>query len=64
MPELKTILEQVETELSAIVSAGEVGTLTIHCGRADLYVEVVTKRKHDPVVIQHERRLAVIRKAR
>ena len=63
-PELKAILEQVEAELTAILLAGEVGTVTIHCGRGDLYVETVSKRRHDPVLIQQERRLAVIRKSR
>lgn len=62
--ELQAVLEQVEAELSAMILAGSVGTLTIHCGRTDLIVEVMTKRKHDPVLIQQERRLAIIRKAR
>lgn len=63
-PELKAILEQVEAELSAMLLAGEIGSVTVHCGRGDLYVEAVSKRKHDAVLIQQERRLAVIRKAR
>lgn len=63
-PELQAILIQVEAELSVMLLAGEVGTLTVHVGRGDLCVEVISKRKRDPVVIAQERRLAVIRKAR
>lgn len=64
LSELKAVLEQVEAELSAMLLAGEVGTVTVHCGRGDLSVEAICKRKHEPVLIQQERRLAAIRKAR
>lgn len=63
-PEIQKILDQVEADLTAIRLADEVGTVTVHCGRSDMYVETTSKRKHDPVVIQQERRLAVIQKAR
>ncbi len=48
-PELKAILEQVEAELMTVMLSGETATITIHCGRGDLAVEVVSRRKHDPV---------------
>lgn len=63
-PELAAILDTVTTELQAMLLAGETGTVTVHCGSGQLVVEVVSKRKHDAVLIQQERRLALIRKAR
>lgn len=63
-PELTAILAQVEAELTTMLLSGETGSVTVHCGRGDLYVEAVSKRKHEAVLIQQERRLAVIRKAR
>lgn len=51
LPELKAILEQVETELTAMLLAKEVGSVTIHCGRNDLAVEVTSKRKYEPVLL-------------
>lgn len=50
-PELKAILEQVEAELTAMMLVGDVGSVTVHCGKYDLAVEVVSKRKHEPVLI-------------
>ncbi len=63
-PELTKILQQVQAELSALVEGGKTGTVTVHCGKDDLYVEAVTKRRYDTVSIGQERRLALIRKAR
>lgn len=64
VPEIAEILRQVESELAAMVLAGETGTVTVHCGRGDLSVEVTAKRKRDPVRIDTGRRMAVITKAR
>lgn len=64
VPEITEILRQVETELAAMVMAGETGTVTVHCGRGDLLVEVTAKRKRDPVRIETGKRMAVIAKAR
>lgn len=50
-PELKTILELVESELTAMLLAKEVGSVIIHCGRNDLAVEVTSKRKYEPVLL-------------
>lgn len=58
-PEVVAILQQVEVELTAIVLAGETGTVTIHCGRGDLAVEVTRRHKRDPVHIQRDRRLVM-----
>ena len=48
-PELDAILEQVSSEIVAMMASGENGTVTIHVGRADLHVEVERKRRHQPV---------------
>lgn len=53
-PELQAILKQVAAELASIKKARETGTVTVHCGRDDLYVEVTRKRKHEAVPIEQE----------
>lgn len=58
--EMKRVLEQVEAELTAMVIAGAVGTVTVHCGAGDLLVEVTTKRKHKPVRLGRDRLLAIV----
>lgn len=63
-PELSNILEQVQAELTAMLSAGEIGTVTIHCGRNDLSVEVMAKRRHAPVRLEPGKALTIIRSTR
>lgn len=60
-PELTAILEQVTAELQSMLLAGEVGQVTIHCGRGDLSVEVTSRRKYEPVRIEQGKRLAVVK---
>lgn len=59
--EVQQILAEVEAELCAILAAGDVGTVTVHCGVGDLSVEVTTKRKLKPVRLERIKHLAVIR---
>lgn len=61
LPELKAILEQVEAELAAMLLSGADGTLTVHVGRGDMAVEVMTKHRREPVRIERNKRLNVIR---
>lgn len=60
-PEVKQVLEQIEAELVAMVAAGEVGNITVHCGTGDLLVEVTAKRKHKPVRLERARLLALVK---
>lgn len=60
-PEVKRVLEQVEAELMAIIVAGEVGTVTVHCGAGDLSVEVTAKRKNKPVRLERTKLLAIVK---
>jgi hypothetical protein len=53
------ILSQVDDELAALLAAGEVGTITVHCGVNQLLVEV--NRKREPI---KRRNLSVIRQDR
>lgn len=48
-PEVQEIIKQVQDELTKLLRDHETGTITIHCGRGDLMVEVVIKRKQEPV---------------
>ena len=46
---LKQALDQVRTELASLMLGGETGTITIHCGRKDLIVEINRKCEAVPI---------------
>lgn len=48
-PELVAILEQVASEIVAMMAADETGTVAIHIGRGDLQVEITRKRRHKSI---------------
>jgi len=48
-PELRAILDQVETELAAMLLSGETGTVTVHLGGDQLVVKRNAERKYEPV---------------
>jgi hypothetical protein len=62
-PEVTAILQQVETELTAMLLAGETGTVTVHCGVDQLVVKANPERKHEPVRLERSR-MNVIRRPR
>lgn len=60
-PELKAVLEQVEAELSAMLLAGETGTLTVHVGTDQMVVKANPERRHEPVRLSRAR-MSIIRR--
>lgn len=48
-PELKAILDQVEAELTAMILAGETGSVSVHVGADQMIVKANPERKHEPV---------------
>jgi hypothetical protein len=57
--EVQQILSQIEAELTALVTANEIGMITVHCGVNQLLVEV--HRKRDPVKLTSKLRVPVRR---
>jgi len=59
-PELERVIEdtlaQIRSDLTAMMAAGETGTVTVHCGGNQLQVEANAKRKREPVKFEQGRR--------
>lgn len=49
---VEAILQQVEAELSAMIAAGDTGTVTVHYGSEQLVVKVNRERRLEPVRIE------------
>lgn len=46
---IEETLEQVRTELIRLYADGDVGTVTVHCGREQMRVKATPERTHEPV---------------
>ncbi len=45
-------LEQVRVELMRMYAEGDVGTVTVHCGREQMRVKALPERTNEPVRLQ------------
>lgn len=62
-PEVQKILDQVQSELAAMILAGETGTVTVHCGVDQMTVKANPERRHEPIRLERAR-MNVIRRQR